>query len=101
MDNLVQDYIYQYRQAIIYCKDRDLNLDEYLIKFKQVYRDLLGDECAELLFQLGETRINYDSGCVRLYTLCKDVLVSEEKYIAGVKVVAYRDVNNAIRLINP
>ena len=66
MQKLVKEYIDRYLSTAEYCRDNGLDTDRYIDEFKQGYRELYGNEAAELLFQLGETLIQYERDCMRL-----------------------------------
>lgn len=66
MQKLIREYVDRYLSTAEYCRDNGLDTDRYIDEFKQGYRELYGNEAAELLFQLGETLIQYERDCMRL-----------------------------------
>jgi hypothetical protein len=66
MKKLVKQYVDRYLSTAEYCWDEYLDTDKHIDELKQGYRELYGNEAAELLFQLGDTLIQYERDCMRL-----------------------------------
>jgi hypothetical protein len=66
MNKLVKEYIDRYLSTAEHCWDEYLDTDKHIDELKRGYRDQYGDEAVELLFQLGDTLMQYDRDCMRL-----------------------------------